>query len=354
MLIKKITEILKLDFFPTWKINGEKYIDLKRRMNIVKEEILQTIPISKYSVTVNAGKGVKYEENGVFLESPLSSLSEIPWIGIHSKNERFDSKPQTGVYLTILFNASGSNISLSIQYGSDKLASDVLNNSNLKYRTLLGLEFNKTNIKLTAKDSSGKLLKPQSRAIKYEKANIFGMDYYLNNLDDLLIDLPKFISVYETLIDKIMESDESLYQIEYTDVTPSYYSELKKKDTSKIKTIDIISFNRSNKEKSIAIKKADFKCELNIEHETFLTESKINYVEGHHIIPIELYGEFVNDIDHWSNIISLCPNCHRKIHLANKEIKREMLSEIWGMRGELIKENFFLDMDQLIEYYIKN
>jgi 5-methylcytosine-specific restriction protein A len=354
MLDDTIKKILTSDFFPTWKINGEKYIDLKRRMIIIKDELLQIIPETKYTVTVNTGIGVKYEENGKLLEAPLSSLSEVPWIGIHSNNENFDSKSQTGVYLTILFNASGSNVSLSLQYGSDKLTSDVLNNSNLKYRTLLGLEFNKTNINLTAKDSTGKLLKPQSRAKKYETANIYGKDFYHNDINELLLDLPKFILVYENLIDKIIESDEALYQIEFTSVNPSDYSELKKKDDFKIISIDINSFKRSNKEKSIAIKKAGFKCELNNEHETFLTESCLNYVEGHHIIPVELYTEFANDIDHWSNIISLCPNCHRKIHLANKEIKKEIISKIWATRGELLKENFSIEMNELINYYTKN
>jgi 5-methylcytosine-specific restriction protein A len=354
MLVENIKEILSSDFFPTWKINGEKYIELRRRMSIIKDELHQIIPESNYFVSLNTGIGVKYEKNGNFLEAPLSSLSEVPWVGIHSKNKNFDAKSQTGVYLTILFNSSGSNVALSLQYGSDKLTSNVLNNSNLKYRTLLGLEFNKTKINLTAKDITGKLLKPQSRAKKYEKANIYGKDYYFNKINDLLIDLPKFISVYETLIDKITESDEALYQIEFTDIKPSDYSELKKKDDTRLKTIDINAFNRSNKEKSIAIKKADFKCELNNEHETFSTESSINYVEGHHIIPIELYQEFTNDIDHWSNIISLCPNCHRKIHLAKKEIKKEMLSKIWEMRGELIKKNFTIEMDELINHYTKN
>ena len=93
---------------------------------------------------------------------------------------------------------------------------------------------------------------------------------------------------------------------------------------------------------------------MNNEHETFLTESRLNYVEGHHIIPVELYTEFANDIDHWSNIISLCPNCHRKIHLANKEMKKEIISKIWAIRGELLKENFSIEMNELINYYTKN
>jgi len=42
--------------------------------------------------------------------------------------------------------------------------------------------------------------------------------------------------------------------------------------------------------------------------------SKNNYIEGHHLVPIEYWKEFNNSIDVPANIIPLCPSCHRELH----------------------------------------
>ena len=40
------------------------------------------------------------------------------------------------------------------------------------------------------------------------------------------------------------------------------------------------------------------------------------YVEAHHLIPISEGKRFGYSIDIAANICSLCPNCHRSIHLG--------------------------------------
>jgi 5-methylcytosine-specific restriction enzyme A len=62
-----------------------------------------------------------------------------------------------------------------------------------------------------------------------------------------------------------------------------------------------------------AKKRDDFKCKINHEHITFIS-NKTNYVEGHHIIPMFQQKNYEFILDDINNIISLCPNCHREIH----------------------------------------
>ncbi len=83
-----------------------------------------------------------------------------------------------------------------------------------------------------------------------------------------------------------------------------------------------------------AIIAADYHCEANSEHITFLNRHGIPYMEGHHLIPCtvknakEIWEKFGINIDCTENIVSLCPTCHRAIHMGNRDEKRRVLSKI--------------------------
>ncbi|SOC17843.1 HNH endonuclease [Pseudobutyrivibrio ruminis] len=60
---------------------------------------------------------------------------------------------------------------------------------------------------------------------------------------------------------------------------------------------------------------ADFKCEIDPTHETFISRStNRQYVESHHLIPMEFHEDFNSSLDVEENIVCLCSNCHNKIH----------------------------------------
>jgi len=72
-----------------------------------------------------------------------------------------------------------------------------------------------------------------------------------------------------------------------------------------------------------ALKNANFKCEFDDSHSTFLTNKGVPYMEGHHLIPCtvsntERFWSKKRNIDCPENIICLCPICHRRIHFGRK------------------------------------
>ena len=97
---------------------------------------------------------------------------------------------------------------------------------------------------------------------------------------------------------------------------------------------------------------AHYTCELHPEHITFVTEStRKPYMEGHHIIPMAMQKSFDHSLDVYANMICLCPICHRQIHLGLKEIRKDMLKEIYDRRGErflnsglTLTENEFIEL----------
>lgn len=78
---------------------------------------------------------------------------------------------------------------------------------------------------------------------------------------------------------------------------------------------------------------AEYTCELNQSHQSFLAEkNNKQYMEGHHIIPIRLQPQFKNSLDIYANIICLCPNCHRQIHYGLQNDRKQMMEQIYNKR----------------------
>ncbi len=93
-----------------------------------------------------------------------------------------------------------------------------------------------------------------------------------------------------------------------------------------------------------AIIAADYQCEANSEHITFLNRHGKPYMEGHHLIPCtvnnakEIWEKFGKNIDCTENIVSLCPTCHRAIHMGNRDEKRRVLSKIISERLPILSK----------------
>ncbi|MEJ8552749.1 hypothetical protein [Tepidibacter sp. Z1-5] len=71
-----------------------------------------------------------------------------------------------------------------------------------------------------------------------------------------------------------------------------------------------------------SIKNAQYNCEFNEKHKFFISRlTKRNYVEGHHLIPLEYQDEFEYTLDVEANIIFFYPVCHKKLHYSIFEEK---------------------------------
>jgi len=98
------------------------------------------------------------------------------------------------------------------------------------------------------------------------------------------------------------------------------------------------------------IENSNYKCFFDHNHHTFPTDNLPNYLEGHHIIPISNIDSFDFDLDVENNIIAVCPNCHRKIHLAKNKIKYEMIEKIFN---ETQIKSLNISQQNLLNLYLK-
>lgn len=99
----------------------------------------------------------------------------------------------------------------------------------------------------------------------------------------------------------------------------------------------------------------DYKCEMDMQHVSFLAENTHKpYMEVHHAIPLRLQGSFKTSIDVYANLVCLCPMCHRKIHYGLKEERREMADKIYEERKErLVNSGIIIGKEDFERLFIE-
>ncbi|TSD03405.1 MAG: hypothetical protein Athens071416_86 [Parcubacteria group bacterium Athens0714_16] len=125
-----------------------------------------------------------------------------------------------------------------------------------------------------------------------------------------------------------------------------------KKENFDLDTDDEILFSSQNM-KEFSKKNSNYLCEYNNAHMTFNSKSNNkNYVEAHHLIPFSERKRFDVSIDITENIICLCPNCHRKIHLAVDTERKDFIKNLFENRKKhLEKVGIIFDLEKLFKWY---
>lgn len=313
--------------------------NLLREANIVE---------SKYVIKGSVGKG---------------SISEVPWICVFDNN--ITASAQTGYYLVYLFDATMQGVYLSLnqgwtQYekkfgvkeGKIKISNTVLRCQ--KYlRSIGNYDISKINLHSNLSLSKG-----------YEFGNICSKYYSLNDFPEdlvLLNDLRNFIGLYTELkgmvgldilnIDGALTEEEFQTFIQQGEKIDLPIGPINKKD--KIIHSASFSWSRDSNNAFMAIQNANFTCENDLNHKTFISVKTGNqFVEAHHLIPIEFQDRYQYSIDVPENIISLCPNCHRAFHSSTNEVKDILIAKFIGKRKPLLlKRGIGVEDEQLLKFY---
>ncbi|MBQ6509847.1 MAG: HNH endonuclease [Flexilinea sp.] len=117
---------------------------------------------------------------------------------------------------------------------------------------------------------------------------------------------------------------------------------------------DQTTWRRSGILRSQILVIANYTCEINKNHETFIAEkTRHPFMESHHIIPMRFQNDFEYSLDVYANLICLCPICHRKIHYGLKQERKDMMKRILSDREErLIHSGISLCSEDIIEMVI--
>lgn len=160
-------------------------------------------------------------------------------------------------------------------------------------------------------------------------------------------------SVIQVVFHKIYNLPISPLQVE-KDLTPDEIKELATRDTTDLagaEAVDTVSASL----KKLAKLNANYKCVLDeCEMCKYFTakENNKNYLEIHHLIPREFANDFDEPIEIIENYVALCPNCHRKIHLAVDTERKHMINILYKQRIVLLEQHGLkVALEDLYKYY---
>lgn len=167
------------------------------------------------------------------------------------------------------------------------------------------------------------------------------------------------VNIDEKLENILMEIGKNIemnfqYQVEQEVVSEDINVEDKpKKKPSKKKENGTSSYKRDIKTSKNAIVMAQYLCEISEDHKNFTSKvTGKNYVEAHHLIPMEYQDDFENSIDVEANIVSLCASCHKKLHHGTFVDIEPILEKLYKDRIIRLNNcNINLTKDQLFNYY---
>lgn len=101
-----------------------------------------------------------------------------------------------------------------------------------------------------------------------------------------------------------------------------------------------------------AIKLANYCCSIDNTHSTFIKPNGTQYMEVHHLIPLNQQKFFKYKLDTKANIVPLCPNCHRMLHFGRIEDIKPLLCKLYEDRKEHLKSSGLdISFEELLALY---
>ncbi len=296
---------------------------------VLRDKIIALAHINtdRYLVSGSAGKG---------------RWAEIPWVGIMDRNISISATKGFGI--VYLFNGDMSGIYLSLIQGwswyrknfgtvegrlkitstSQHLRSSIHSNIsnfplsyiNLNAKTPLGKGYQNSNIiaKYYSKDAI-----PSDTVLADDLRELMGI---FNEMNDLLPDVDQgllnWVNQCQRITESGIEQNDESYQEEAQSLSPEDFQDRPEHIPQRIGMNQAETRYRRNPQKAQnALNKADYRCEVDPNHQTFIAKaSGRRFVEAHHLIPLSKQDGYLVSLDVEANIIALCPNCHKKIHLG--------------------------------------
>ena len=191
---------------------------------------------------------------------------------------------------------------------------------------------------------------------KYGNKKFYYLSDYLIN-DDFYKDLDNISYLYETENEEINLTNDIIRQIHQYQVNPDLINKLNNRDVRYVTgSSGSRRPSRDAQVKEAALNNADFLCENDNTHQSFIWKrySDKQYVEGHHLIPMNAQDDFRDiNLDRTENIFALCPACHRAFTSAITSYKKELFLILFNLRQEKYSEIFGITNPEQIfhKYY---
>jgi 5-methylcytosine-specific restriction enzyme A len=291
------------------------------------------------------------------------NMAEIPWIGFFDTS--ITTSAQSGFYIVILFKADMSGFYISLNQGWTQ------------YQEEYGIKKGKVIIKenaVVAQNSLKTISSLNKGVLALDATGTLGKGYELGNIASSYFDLTSTLQEIDLLQEfrDLLASYSELKGMVGIDILniktsiseESYQSAVQSAESKTIEAGPVkrksqkpkganSSYPRDARISKVALEEANFKCEVEGSHLTFVSKSSgQQFVEAHHLVPMEYQSEFSYSIDVPENIVALCPNCHRKIHLSVGAEQSPLIDLLFSKRLGLLKaRGIIVDSNKTHSFY---
>lgn len=290
-----------------------------------------------------------------------ANWAAIPWAAVFDRE--ITTTATKGFGIVYLFCKDMSGVYLSINQGYDfyykkyrtaaaldkiKLIGSHLRNKLRSDSTNFPLE--EIDLKISSNDDLGVGYEAENIIAKYYPGNsippnnvlvsdlrelmgIFSeMKAFIPKKDD---DLSSWVEHISTIATTGIEEDDGEFQPTIQTETPQEFVDEPVERPSQSSSSSSSTYRRNPQKAANALWNADYKCEYDPTHKTFTSKSSGNsFVEAHHLIPMSEQTNYEKSLDVEANIVALCPNCHRKVHLATDEEAQEINNFLLNARHD--------------------
>lgn len=225
--------------------------------------------------------------------------------------------------------------------------------------------FNKSMLKDEAKVFLLTLLFIKTKNINLDNANYILVNLFHNSVNSInknkvlkYLDLNK--NIFNPIFSEILEIETEAAEdviidtediaSDKEDLPEKYIDDTSEEGKQQIKA----TFNLRKKQARI---QNNYKCCLetaNNCNSIYFTSKSTGktYVELHHFIPREFRNDFSQSIEVLANYVTLCPRCHRQIHLATDRERKFLINSLFKERKERLNiVGLNLDLNKVYEYY---
>lgn len=333
--------------------------DNSQVIQIIKKDICDDLrniinKPNKYTIEGSVGQG---------------NIADIPWVCIY--DNMITKGAANGYYIVYLFRPELKKVYLSLVFGwtqflKGKTVPKKIAISDIKEKVYAAQKlidnvnpFSTRPISLSSKSGL---------AAGYEAGTICNIEYKLDSLpnnEELIENIEDMLFLYKELKKLI---GNSVFEIEGILPEDDYQNssqdekEVPKTPKGKICRKDPLGDTNNKckkwpRDKIYAIEakqNADYKCEYDISHSTFIhKKSKKQFVEAHHLIPMQYQECYEMSIDVPENIISLCPTCHRAFHSSDNLYRKKLIDAFYQKRKDLLinDREIEINIENLYKYY---
>lgn len=198
------------------------------------------------------------------------------------------------------------------------------------------------------------LLQKQDKLIKWKNEDPVAQNWNLLKFQRYLYyvfpDVKKDVKRANRLADIMLQ--EKLEECKYEDNGTRFST----KDTSNekkklIKVNGTYVYPRDAKVAQNALLKSNYKCQFDPSHECFQSKRSAKpYTEAHHLVPLSRHAIFDVNLDREENIVSLCCNCHAKIHKGKDS--EEIIKTLFRLKAsDLEKAGINITEETLLKMY---